>query len=100
MQREDRLESARKIQELPNRDPGFARIVSPRGNDVGHLLVETEQAIFGRGKRSQSPECFRPAINFVRLACSLFEQRLPVLDREKRRPPPARPKKPRRRAHC
>src|SRR5207302_9155884 len=42
VQREDRLESAGKIQQLPNRDSGFARIVSPRGNGVAHVLVEAE----------------------------------------------------------
>src|SRR5436853_4898721 len=83
VQREDRLESAGKIQQLPNRDPGFARIVSPRGNGVANVLVEAEQTILDRGERRQSPKRFGAAVNLVRLARFLFEQRLSVLDGEK-----------------
>ena len=57
---EARLESARKIEQLPDGHARLARIIAPRRDRLGDALVETEQAILGGRQRRQPQKAFVP----------------------------------------
>src|SRR5436190_18384735 len=84
MQGEDRIEAARKIEQLPYGHARFAWIVAP-GRDGGcNGLVQVQQAVLGRRECCQAPERLGAAINFVRFCGVLFEERFAMLKRKER----------------
>src|SRR5437763_7609321 len=86
VEREDRIEAAGKIEKFPNGDPRLARIGFPSRDGFSDALVEVQQSIVGRGERRQTPKSLCPAINLARLASRLFQERLAILQHQKRRP--------------
>jgi hypothetical protein len=84
MQPKEWLDARIKVEQLPDRDLRFPRIISPARDCVGNVIIQIEQTIFGRCQRRQIPKRFCSAVYLVRRLRVLLQQRSPILNREKR----------------
>ena len=87
MQMRCTVEPVGKIQQLPDRNPRFPRIILPFRNRCCDMVIEADQPIANGTKSSNPPETFcsaenRPASFALATVCVMLKDGIAVLDYE------------------